>query len=441
MRAPHFLSQLRRSFLLPAFVTLLASQTISPIHAQTGAQDAGARFPLRVSQDGRHLLDSGGQPLLVVGDAGWSLIVQPEAADRERYLSDRARRGFNSIIVNLIEHKFSSHAPAARNGLLPFREGGNFTPNPDYFDFAHRCVEEAARHGLSVWLFPAYLGSRGGDEGFFQEMKSAGPTAVHEYARFVGERFKDLPNIIWVIGGDFKPPEAYRWAGQEVAKGLKEGGARQLMTVHGEECPGHETFGDEAWLDVDSAYQHGLELPRQLHENYLRKPVRPFVLIESAYEGEHDFRPDQIRQHAWSAMLGGACGQFMGNNPLWHFDGPTLYPFKGTWQEALNSTATQDMIRLAQFLLAHSWEKLVPDYEGRLKIESRGGDKLPPVSAAIAADHRLAVLYIPGNGRGAPQDIQLDLSILPEPVAFQWWNPSKTSLQKRRTRHSPSAVP
>src|SRR4051794_26503279 len=105
MRAPQFLSQLRRSLLLPAFVTLLASQTISPIHAETGAQDPGARFPLRVSQDGRHLLDSGGQPFLVVGDAGWSLIVQPEAADRERYLSDRARRGFNSIIVNLIEHK------------------------------------------------------------------------------------------------------------------------------------------------------------------------------------------------------------------------------------------------------------------------------------------------------------------------------------------------
>ena len=367
----------------------------------------------------------------MVGDAGWSLIAQLDAADIERYLSDRARRGFNAIIVNLIEHKFASHAPATREAVAPFLEAGNFArPNPAYFDFAHRCVEGAARHGLSVWLFPAYLGYGGGDEGFFKEMKAAGPKAVRDYARFVGERFKDLPNIVWVIGGDFKPPEADRWTGQEVAEGLKEGGARQIMTVHGAECPGHEAFGDQPWLDVDSAYQHRPELPQQLRANYLRQPVRPFVLLESTYEGEHDSRPEQIRQQAWSAMLGGACGQFMGNNPVWHFDGPTLYPFKGTWQEAMDSTGAGDMARLAKFLSSHSWEHLVPDYEGRLKIEPRGAD-LPSVSAAITADHRLACFIFPRMA-GVPKRFSLIRVFSPNLSRISGGIPRKTSPQSAR---------
>src|SRR4051794_15262433 len=215
-----FALQHRLSLFLLGVATWLTAGMVLPITAEKGGQDAGAKFPLRVSEDGRRLLDSGGQPFLVLGDAGWSLIAQLDAADAERYLSDRARRGFNSIIVNLLEHKFASHAPATRDGVPPFLESGNFAkPNSAYFDFAHRCVEGAARRGLSAWLFPAYLGSGGGDEGFFKEMKAAGPEAVRDYARFVGERFKDLPNIVWVIGGDFKPPEADRWTGEEVAAG------------------------------------------------------------------------------------------------------------------------------------------------------------------------------------------------------------------------------
>ena len=34
-------------------------------------------------------------------------------------------------------------------------------------------------------------------------------------------------------------------------------------------------------------------------------------------------------------MLSGAAGQFFGNNPVWHFDGPTFFPFTGDWRQAL----------------------------------------------------------------------------------------------------------
>jgi hypothetical protein len=67
-------------------------------------------FPLRTAANGRFLTDQHGEPFLVVGDTAWSLIVQLGEDDIDRYLEDRQKRGFNSIIVNLIEHKFAPEA-------------------------------------------------------------------------------------------------------------------------------------------------------------------------------------------------------------------------------------------------------------------------------------------------------------------------------------------
>ncbi len=79
-------------------------------------------------------------------------------SDIDRYLEDRQKRGFNSIIVNLIEHKFCTTPPKTRAGLAPFTKAGDFsTPNPAYFDFAHKVVKKANDRGIVVWLFPAYL--------------------------------------------------------------------------------------------------------------------------------------------------------------------------------------------------------------------------------------------------------------------------------------------
>jgi len=112
------------------------------------------------------------RPFLIVGDTAWSLIVDLKEADIKAYLDDRHKRGFNAIIVNLLEHKFATNAPRNRAGLEPFTKTGDFaTPNTEYFDFAHRVVGWANERGISVWLAPAYLGSNGGDEGFFQEIK------------------------------------------------------------------------------------------------------------------------------------------------------------------------------------------------------------------------------------------------------------------------------
>lgn len=416
----------RPNCLVKPLAHFLLAAWLAPLSIRLAADSAATKpiFPLQVSVDQRQLTDQTGQPFLVVGDTAWSLIAQLSEPDINDYLDDRARRGFNAIIVNLIEHKFATRAPAKRDGVEPFLARGDFSvPNPVYFDYAHRALAAANQRGLTVWLCPAYLGWAGGDEGFFQDIQAAGPAALRAYGHFVGERFRDLPNLVWMVGGDDALPEVDRWAGSALALGLRDGGAKQLITAHGGQTSAVETFGEPPWLAVDTVYRYQPDLWRPLQATYARRPVRPFVMIESTYEGEHEARPEQIRRHAWWSMLCGAGGQFFGNNPLWHFDGPGLFKTGVTWRQALDSTGARDMARLGAFLAARPWSQLVPDVEGRLVATGRG-DGTRFIAAAWTPHRTLALLYIPAEGAGS-REFTLNLDSFPGPVTASWLNPAK----------------
>ena len=358
-------------------------------------------FPLRVSADRRAFADQQGRRVVVTGDTAWSLIAQLSQDDITRYLDDRAARGFNAIVVNLLEHKFAVHAPADRDGVQPFQAPGDLgRPNPVYFDKAHAAIAEAGRRGISVWLCPAYLGADGGDEGFFAEIRAAGHAALRDYGRFVGGRFKDLPNIVWMPGGDYAFPDTSRWLGDELAEGLREGGATQLMSAHGGQTTATQTFGDRQWLDIDTVYSYAPDLHPLLLAAYRRTPVRPFVMIESTYEGEHDAAPSLVRRQAWTAILSGAAGQFFGNNPIWHFDGPTLFPFQGDWRQALDSTGSRDMARLAAWLRAAG--------DGRLTPETGDALHVTGVATSIVVARRedgTTIAYITDSGRAGARQL------------------------------------
>jgi hypothetical protein len=402
--------------------TLLA---IALVWVGSVAQAASPAFPLKRGEDGHLLVDQKGEPFLVVGDSPWSLIVQPSEADIDRYLDDRARRGFNALIVNLIEHRFCTHPPRTRAGLAPFRPGEDFSgPNADYFDFAHRVLQKANDRGLAVWLFPAYLGSGGGDEGWFRELKAAGKERVRGYGRFVGRRFKDLPNLVWAVAGDFTPAPADRWTVTEVAEGIREEDPGHLRTAHGapSDHSAAAAFGDPAWLTLNAVYSYEKELFRPLLREYRRRPVRPFVLEESVYEGEHDSRPEDVRRQAYWAVLGGASGQFFGNNPLWHFDGPGLYPAKVTWQDALDGPGSRDMARLRQAFDGLPWHRLVPEQDHAV-VTGGYGTGVGTALTARTGDGRLSVTYVPSTGTDS-RALTVDLGRISGPVTARWYNPA-----------------
>lgn len=317
------------------------------------------RFPLAVSPDKRHVVDGTGAPFLIHGDTAWSLIADLTREETLLYLDDRSARGFNTILVSLIEHKFATDAPRNAYGEDPFLAPGDFSqPNQLYFDQAEWVINQALQRGLLVLLTPAYLGFGGGDEGWYREMIAAGPEALRTYGGFVGRRFAHLPNIMWLHGGDYDPPD--RGLVRAVADGLADAGAAGIATAHG--APDSITgqfWKGEPWLAMDTVYTygnvHGLVL-----ERYQQSDMA-VLMLETAYENEHGSTEETLRMAAYGALLGGAAGHIFGNNPIWHFSGPGIYDTGGIgWQEALASRGAQSMTHLKALFDTLDWWLLKP---------------------------------------------------------------------------------
>ncbi|MGO8930464.1 MAG: DUF4038 domain-containing protein [Limisphaerales bacterium] len=387
-------------------------------------------FPLKLGADRRYLVDQKDQPFLVIGDSPWSLIVEPTPAQVDLYLDDRAAKGFNLLLVNLLEHKFCTQAPKLHDGTAPFASNGDFaTPNESYFRYAEEIARKAAARGIALLLCPAYLGYAGGDEGFFQELSRCGPDKVRAYGRYVGKRFRNHPNLIWVVGGDFTPPPDQRWTVEQVAAGIREEDPIHLMTVH---CgPGDSAatlYEGRPWFQLNNVYHYREDLYAACLEQDARLPRWPYFLIETAYEGEHKSTPDRIRRQAYWPLLSGAFGILYGNSPVWHFGSRGVYDRGGDWVAALNSRGARDMVRLAAVFRNRPWWLLRPDRDHKVITAGYGTfGKLDYVATARTSDGILALSYLPATST-SNRELTVDLSQLAGPVTAHWFNPTDGSL-------------
>lgn len=381
-------------------------------------------FPIRISEDGRHFEDQNGRPFFVHGDSAWSLIAQLNLKETQFYLDHRRSRGFSAILVNLIERKFAKNPPQNASGDPPFLTPADFsTPHEAYFAHADAVIRMAAARGMLVFLVPAYLGWKGGDDGWFQDIRLSGADALRHYGRYLGRRYKSFPNIVWVMGGDFTPPRPYRWSVDALAEGIREGGAAQLMTAHCGQMSPSGALGNPQWLDFNNVYSYADPLYEVTIREYGQKPVKPFILIESVYEGEHESSPDRIRRQAYWSILTGAAGHFYGNNPVWNFDSPTkVYPSRQPWKDALDSRGAGDMSRLWNFFRGVRWHALKPDTEHRFLVSGYGTKGSAGYSvAAVSGDGKTAVVYV---AAGAPGEVLLDLKKRMLPCEGLWIDPA-----------------
>ncbi|UXN61192.1 glycoside hydrolase family 140 protein [Phyllobacterium zundukense] len=391
-------------FLVSAMCCSFAAQAQQPV------------FPLQVSENHRYLQDTSGHPFLLTGDAAWSLIGDLSREEAEKYLADRQSRGFNTILVSLIEHRFSRNAPQNYYKHAPFARGGNFTrPNEAYFADADWILERARERGFLVLLTPAYLGTNGGDEGWYQEMHDAGADALRSYGRYLGQRYRRFDNIIWVQGGDWDPPT--KTLVDALAQGIKEINPEALQTVHAGRDTDVLHSWEEKWLGLDTVYTYGDVHTANL-ERYLSGTARPFIFIEGMYEGEHNTTEQTIREIAYGAILSGAAGQVFGNNPVWHFAGPALFKQPLSWQEALSSRGAQSITHLKVFFETIAWWTLEPE-QGKLLVAAN-----PPLPGyaigSRSAKSDLAVIYLSDR-----TSVTLDTAALAPTTQYaRWFDPS-----------------
>lgn len=382
------------------------------------AQATGPVFPIRIRPGTRIFEDSAGAPFLIHGESAWSLISQLGFRAADIYLTDRLARGFNTVLVMLVNHNFCTNAPNNIYNQPPFLTPGDFsTPNPVYFHYADRIIQLAADKGFLVLLAPAYLGYLGGGQGWYGDMLANGAAKMYEYGRYIGRRYRNFKNIMWVHGGDFSPPN--KDVVTAVADGIRVFDSRSLNTAHcGQGFSALDWWRGSPWLQVNTSYTYDavyLDAKRQ----YLQPENMPFFLIESWYENEHGSTEQRLRTQAYHALLSGGAGQVFGNNPIWHFDGPGIWPAPVMWRQALNGRGSQSMTHLHNLFAPLQWWQMTPDINNNFLINGLSADQDRAVGA-VADDGSFAVTYLPGI-----RDITARLDLLAGPrVNARWYDPS-----------------
>lgn len=417
-------SVFRRRFLITAtiFGTMPLVETFGSVGNRTPAEQleqqkglASKIFPLRTEASKRYLINATGGAFLIQGDAAWSLIARLSREQVLDYLDDRQRKGFNTVLVNLIEHEFTDSPPRNSYADFPFTVAGDFsTPNERYFAHADFVIGKAAERGFLVMLAPAYMGFGGGSEGWYREMKANGVAKLRNYGRYLAERFRRYNNILWVHGGDFNPPELTLL--KALVAGIREVESTSLNTFHGARGTGaSELLGSaEPWLQVDNIYTDSNNVVSNALGAHGRSR-KPFFLIEGRYEGIDGYDGRTVRLQAYQTLLSGGCGQVMGNWVVWQFG--------SGWERALGSEGAYSMGYLRRLLEAHAWFKLVPDVANTFLTGGiRAGED--QAVAAVANDGSFALAYIP-----SPRTVSFNLSRLAGPlVRVYWFDPTNGRL-------------
>ncbi|BAV34006.1 hypothetical protein SCL_1703 [Sulfuricaulis limicola] len=404
------------------FLGLFISVALTP-----GQANAAPNYPLKLSPNGLHLVDQTNQPFFMNGDSAWSLISQLSQADADAYLSDRAQKGFNLVLVNLIEHKFATNAPANLAGQVPFAAAGDFSaPVEAYFAHADWVIKKAAEKGIVVLLAPIYLGYDCGSEGWCSDVKSSSLATMRSYGRYVGNRYKNFPNIIWLIGGDADPvANGVAAKLREFVAGVREVDTGHLMTAHNaRNQAAMDVWTTDSWLDINNIYTSGSEYQAALTQ-YNRTGAKPFFLLESNYENQAGITPLNLRQQAyWSVLSGGIVGHIFGNCPMWHFNAPSTSSFctGSTWKSQLNSTGSITLAHVGRLFLSRAFYLLVPDQaHSVLTAGFQSGTSY--AAAARASDGSSVIAYIPTN-----RTVTIDLTKIAGASVRAWWFNPRTAV-------------
>ncbi len=104
----------------------------------------------------------------------------------------------------------------------------------------------------------------------------------------MGKRYKDNPNVIWVLGGD-RNPTGYEEVWEEMAAGLREGdGGNHLVAYHPSSRMSSVFWHNAPWLDFNML-QSGHARPAMnsyayISHDYNLEPVKPAIDSETNYE-------------------------------------------------------------------------------------------------------------------------------------------------------------
>jgi len=449
-------------------VTFFPTSTGTETAGVTLTDNAGGGSPQTVSLTGTGMNSAGqfmtldathtylvntftNKPVFMTGEDAWDLIAQVDNADAGTYLSDRASRGFNVLWTVAVDNIYQSNPPHNYYGYAPF-DGADFT-NEDVNYWAHvdYILQLAASYGITVGIDPGFPGLSNAD-GYLESYLSSSDGVVNAYGTWLGSRYHNYPNIVWILAGDADPTDTALYEKlNQLATGIRSADSVHLITFEaarfyesGGAAPnggwssldawGSSVSGAYAaagfpptWLNLNWVYDPYSEMQAGCTRNYTSyvsaHPNMPQLAGEDWYEGEHSMTALQLREESyWEVLSGCTLGRIFGNNAIWTFGGPSD-TMGQTWQSQLDSTGSTAQQYLGQLLRSREFWKLVPD-TGNTTLTSGYGSGTTISVASRTSDGQTIIAYAP-NGNATTLTVDMSQIASAGSTANCWWfNPS-----------------
>jgi hypothetical protein len=402
--------------------------------AMTHALFASPAYPLKQSANRRYLVDQTNAPCLIIGESPQALMVNLTTNEAAMFFANRSGHGFNTVWVNLLCSTYTGGRADAStiDGILPFTATipststyDLTTPNEAYFARVDQMLNLAAQQGIQMLLDPCETGT------FILQtslMRDNGTNRCRAYGQYLGNRYKNFPNIIWMSGNDF---QTWRTTVDDnvvraVALGIKDTDTNHLQTTELDYLQS-SSLDDPTWnsiLGLNGTYTYFPTYAR-LQMDYNRTNYLPNFLVEANYEfeslqGPVTTAPILRKQEYWT-MTSGAAGQMYGNAYTW--------PFLNGWQGQLDTPGAIQISYLKTFFEARAWYDLVPDTNhivvtagyGTFSDSSHVADN-DYLTAARTPDGSLVVIYTP-----IVRQFTVDMSKLSGPATTRWFDPANNT--------------
>ena len=413
-----------------SFALLLLSllMTVMGVDAQTSQHGR-----IVVHPQGRYLQYADGTPFFYLGDTAWELFHRTTREEARLYLEDRARKGYTVIQAVCLAERDGLRVPNAY-GELPFTDAAFTVPNEKYFRYVDEVVDMADSLGLVIGMLPTW-----GDK--FQLKWGPGPEIfttperAEIYGKYIGNRYRNRQNIIWILGGD-RPPEGREEIVRAMARGIALGvsGGEDytscLMTYHpwGGSSSGM-WFHAEPWLAFNmqqNGHAYDVDVWERIEKDYQRVPVKPTLDGEPIYE-EHpiDFNREKygtsealhVRRDFYHEVFSGACGHTYGCHAIWQMwtpdrYEPTNFPVR-SWQESLSLPGSYQLGYGRALIESRPYFSRIPDQELLVGDPGRGHDRCTATRDSLGT---YAMVY---SESGRP--FTVDLQRLSGKRIIAWW--------------------
>lgn len=377
--------------------------------------------PLKVSSNGRYLVDQNSKPFFMTADTAWSLLTKLSVADAKKYIDLRKAQGFNTIMTNIV---FPSRIEGGAHGNA-FQGSDMTKPNEAYFVAVDQIMNYARDQGIIMYVGSFWKTDNGAAciSGFPVPAPFPSDNEMRSYATFLGSRYKDQANLIWFNGGDGNP-DCMNSQMANLGNYMKAAMPNILISYHTWGKAGW-TAG-QSWLGFNSMQYNSNSAPYSYADiRDLRgwSPTKPAFNMEPAYDpkaccgSDQDTSEQENRRSGWWAALSGALGVAYG--------GPREAWFVGEGTNAINTGAinrngARHTGNINKIMSPLKWYLLEPDWDSQTVTGGRGSyGGTNYATAARASDGSLIVAYIPQGG-----SLTVNLAKLSGVGTAQWYDPT-----------------